>query len=56
MVRATGDPRVDELLIKHADDIRRLESLAEAKARENQDLIAKFYASRAKRVEAASER
>lgn len=56
MVRATGDPKIDELLIKHADEIRRLESLAEAKARENEELIAKFHASRAKRLEVASEK
>ena len=56
MVRATGDPKIDELLIKHADEIMRLESLADAKAKENQELIARFYASRAKRLGVVSER
>ena len=56
MASLTGDPKMDALLVKHAEEIRRLESLAEAKAKKNQELIAKFYASRAKRLAAVSGR
>lgn len=56
MASLTGNPKMDALLVKHEEEIRRLETLAEAKAKENQELIAKFYASRAKRLGAASER
>ena len=49
----TGDPKIDALLIKHADEIRRLEELGREKAEENDRLIAKFHESRAKRLGAA---
>ena len=50
MANLTGDPKIDALLIEHADEIRRLEALANEKAEENKRLIAKFHASRAKRL------
>lgn len=50
MAYATGDPKVDALLSKHADEIKCLEELAKAKAEENVRLIAKIEASRAKRT------
>lgn len=50
MADLTGDPKIDALLIKHADEIERLEAFAKEKAEENNRLIAKFYESRAKRL------
>ena len=50
MANLTGDPKIDALLIEHADEIRCLEALANEKAEENKRLIAKFHASRAKRL------
>ena len=50
MAELTGDPKIDALLIKHADEIRRLEELGREKAEENDRLIAKILASRAKRL------
>ncbi len=49
MLRETGDAKIDRLLAKNSKEVQRLESIAEAKAAENQKLIAKFYESRAKR-------
>jgi hypothetical protein len=49
MVRTIGDAKMDDLLAKHAEEIERLESLANAKAKQNDELIAKFHESRAKR-------
>lgn len=56
MVRTIGDAKVDELLAKHAAEIERLESIAKAKAKENDELIAKFHESRAKRIGVLGER
>lgn len=56
MVYATGDPKVDVLLTKHSDEIKRLEELAKEKAEENVRLIAKIEASRAKRKEVGGAR
>lgn len=50
MADLTGDPEIDALLIKHADEIRRLEEFGKAKAEEIDRLIAKFHESRAKRM------
>ncbi len=50
MANLTGDPKIDALLIEHAEEISRLEALANEKAEENKRLIAKFLASRAKRL------
>ena len=50
MARLTGDPKIDALLIKHADEIERMEAFGKAKAEENDRLIAKFHESRAKRL------
>lgn len=50
MVYMTGDPKVDALLTKHAEEIKRSESLAKELAKENGHLIAKIEASRAKRI------
>ena len=50
MAELTGDPKIDALLIKHADEIRRMEAFGKAKAEENDRLIAKFHESRAKRL------
>ena len=50
MASLTGDPKIDALLIKHADEIQRLEALGKEKAEENDRLIAKILASRAKRM------
>ena len=54
MAELTGDPKIDALLIKHADEIRRLEAFGKEKAEENDRLIAKFHESRAKRLGAAN--
>ena len=53
MAELTGDPKIDALLIKHADEIARLEAFGKAKAEENDRLIAKFHESRAKRLGAS---
>ena len=50
MAELTGDPKIDALLIKHADEIKRLEAFGKAKAEEIDRLIAKFHESRAKRL------
>ncbi len=50
MASLTGDPKIDALLIKHADEIRRLEAFGQEKAEEIDRLIAKFHESRAKRM------
>lgn len=50
MAYQTGDPKIDALLIKHEDEIRRLEEFGKAKAEEIDRLIAKFHESRAKRL------
>ena len=41
MAYVTGDPKVDELLAKHAEEIKRSETLAKEIAEENDRLIAK---------------
>ena len=56
MAYQTGDPKMDALLLKHADEIRQLEALGKEKAAEIDRLIAQFHASRAKRLGVASER
>ena len=56
MASQTGDPKMDALLLEHADEIEQLEALGKEKAAKIDRLIAKFYASRAKRAGAASER
>ena len=50
MAELTGDPKIDALLIKHADEISRLEAFGKEKAEEIDRLIAKFHESRAKRL------
>ena len=50
MANLTGDPKIDALLIKHADEIERMEAFAKEKAAEIDRLIAKFHESRAKRM------
>ena len=50
MAELTGDPKIDALLIKHADEIAQLEAFGKAKAEENDRLIAKFHELRAKRL------
>ena len=49
MAYVTGDPKVDALLEKHAEEISRRETLAQEIAEENDRLIAKIEARRAKR-------
>lgn len=56
MAYETGDPKMDALLLKHAEEIKELEALGKEKAAEIDRLIEKFYASRAKRTGTASER
>lgn len=56
MAYQTDDPKVDALLLKHADEIEQLEALGREKAAEIDRLIAKFHESRAKRLEVASGR
>ena len=51
MAELTGDPRIDALLIKHADEINRREALAKQIADENDRLIANIKTRRAKRFE-----
>jgi hypothetical protein len=48
MAHVTGDPKVDVLLAKHAEEIKRSEAIAKELAEENNRLIAKIKASRAK--------
>lgn len=50
MASLTGDPKMDALLVKHAEEIRRLEALGKEKADENDRLIAKIRELRARRV------
>lgn len=50
MAELTGDPKIDALLIKHADEIARMEAFGKAKAEEIDRLIAEFHESRAKRL------
>ena len=56
MAELTGDPKIDALLIKHADEISRLEAFGKEKAEEIDRLIAKIQASRAKRVGATGDK
>lgn len=51
MAELTGDPKIDALLIKHADEISSREALAKQIAEENDRLIANIEARRAKRSE-----
>ena len=50
MAYVTGDPQVDALLEKHAEEIGRRENLAKELAAENDRLIARIEARRAKRA------
>ena len=50
MAELTGDPKIDALLVKHADEIKRLEAFGKEKAEENDRLIAKFHELRTKRL------
>ena len=50
MVCVTGDPKVDAILAQHAEEIKRSESLAKDLAEQNDRLIAKIEANRAKRI------
>lgn len=54
MAELTGDPKIDALLIKHADEIAQMEAFGKAKAEENDRLIAKFHELRAKRLGTSS--
>ncbi len=56
MPYVTGDPKVDALLAKHADEIKRSEMLGKEIAEENDRLIAKIEATRAKRTGVAGAR
>ena len=56
MAELTGDPKIDALLIKHADEISRLEAFGKEKAEEIDRLIAKIQASRAKRLGATGDK
>ena len=49
MADMTGDARIDDLLDKNAEAVRRLENLAEEKTEENAELIDWIRESRAKR-------
>lgn len=56
MAYQTGDPKVDALLLKHADEIKQLEALGKEKAAEIDRLIAKIQARRARRTGVSSAR
>ena len=49
MAHVTGDPNVDALLAKHAEEISRRATLAKEIAKENDRLIANIEARRTKR-------
>ena len=50
MVELTGDPKIDALVIKHAEEIKRLEEFGREKAAENEQLIAKIKEMRKRRL------
>ena len=56
MAYETGDPKMDALLLKHADEIRQLEALGKEKAAEIDRLIAKIEARRTKSTGVSSAR